>query len=85
MAMSFHVGRSRGYQKVPAGPKESKVDFTPQVSEVKEKLPQVFMAKKGGKVLHIQSSCRYLVERELFAMDWSSSCMSGSAKSSKIA
>ena len=83
MAMSFHVGRSHGYEKVPAGPKESKVDFTPQVSEVKEKLPHVFMAKKEGKVLHIDSSCRYLVNREILAMSWCSIC--GPAKSSKMA
>ena len=54
MAMSFHIGRSRGYPKVPAGPAESKV----QVPEVKEKFPQVFMAKiRQGparpKLLHI--------------------------------
>ena len=85
MAMSFYIGRSRGYPKVPVGPAESKVDFAPQVPEVKEKLPEVFMAKKCGKVLHTQNSCRYLAEREVLAMDWCSRCMSCSAKSSKIA
>ena len=81
MAMSFHIGRSRGCPKVPAGPAESKV----QVPEVKEKFPQVFMAKKCGKVLHAQSSCTYLAQREPLAMDWCSRCTSCSAKSSKIA
>ena len=83
MAMSYYAGRSRGYQEVPAGPKESKVDFTPQVSEVSEKLPQVIMTKKEGKVLHFDSSCRHLVGREIQAMNWCSTC--GSAKTSKVA
>ena len=83
MAMSYYAGRSRGYQEVPAGPKEPKVDFTPQVSEVKERLPHVYMSKKEGKVLHIDISCRYLVGRENLAMNWCSTC--GSAKTSKMA
>jgi hypothetical protein len=85
MAMSFHIGRSRGYPKVPAGPAESKVDFAPQVPEFKEKFPQVFMAKKCGKVLHTEDSCRYSAERDSLAMNWCSRCMSCSAKCSKIA
>ena len=78
IAMSFHLGRTR----FESQPKQTN---SHQASEVNEKLPQVFMAKKGGKVLHIQSSCRHLVERELLAIDWCSTCVSGSAKSSKIA
>ena len=75
MAMSSYAGRSRGFEEVP---KKCKGEFTPQVSEVK-----VFMAKKGGKVLHTQSSCRYLVEREFLAIDWCCSC--GSGRGSKMA
>ena len=83
MAMSYYAGRSRGYQEVPAGQKKSKVDFAPQVAEVSEKLPHVFMTKKEGKVLHLDSSCRHLVARETQAMNWCSTC--GSAKTSKVA
>ena len=75
MAMSYYAGRSRGYEEVP---KKRKGEFIPQVSEVK-----VFMAKKGGKVIHTQSSCRYLAEREILAIDWCCSC--GSGKGSKMA
>ena len=75
MAMSYYAGRTRGYEEVP---QKCKGEFIPRKSEIK-----VFMAKKGGKVLHTQSSCRYLVEREILAIDWCCSC--GSAKSSKRA
>jgi len=85
MAMSFHMGRSRGFPKVPAGPAESKVGLAPQVPEVKVKFPQVFMAKKCGKVLHTEDSCTYLIEREHLAMNWCTRCTSCSAKCSKIA
>ena len=47
--------------------------------------PSVHGQKKCGKVLHTESSCRYLAEREALAMDWCSRCMSCSAKCSKIA
>ena len=57
--------------------------FAPQVAEVSEKLPHVFMTKKEGKVLHLDSSCRHLVARETQAMNWCSTC--GSAKTSKVA
>ena len=74
MAMSYYAGRSRGFEEVP---KKCKGEFTPQVSEV-----TAFMAKKGGKVLHPQSSCRYLVGRETLAIDWCCTC--GPGKSSKM-
>ena len=74
MAMSYYAGRSRGFEEVP---KKCKGEFTSQVSELK-----FFMAKKEGKVLHTQSSCRYLVNREILAMDWCCSC--GSGKGSKM-
>ena len=85
---SFHVGRSHGYQKIPEGPKDSKVDelkaVPPQVSEVKDGLPQVFMCK-NGKLLHIQGSCRYQNEVDVVAMNWCSTCKKLYPKSSKIA
>ena len=85
---SFHVGRVHGYQKIPEGQKESKVDevtdVPPQVYEVKDVPPQVFMARKG-KVLHIRSTCSYLNEFDLVAMNWCTSCRKLLAKRSKIA
>ena len=74
MAMSYYAGRSRGYEEVP---QKCNDKFAPQQSEVK-----VFMAKKGGKVLHTHSSCRYLVDRDSIAIDWCSSC--GSGKGNKM-
>ena len=48
MAMSFHMGRSRGSPKVLAGPAESKVDLAPQVPEVKVKFPLSVHGKKNA-------------------------------------
>jgi hypothetical protein len=85
---SFHLGRVHGYQKIPEGPKDSKVDevkdVPPQVDEVNEVLPEVFMAKQG-KALHTTSSCRYLKPDQLVHMSWCTSCTKHWGKRSKMA
>ena len=86
--VSFHFGRFHGFQKVPEGHKESKVDevndVSPQVYKVKDALPQVFMTRKGT-VLHSTSSCSYLDGPDTVAMNWCTSCKKVLAKRSKIA
>ena len=75
MAMSYYAGRTRGFEEVQP---KCKDEFISRKSEIK-----VFMAKKGGKVLHAQSSCRYLKDRETLAIDWCCGC--GSGNDSKMA
>ena len=54
--VSFHFGRFHGFQKVPEGHKESKVEEVNDVHpQVKDVLPQVFMTRKGT-VLHVNNT-----------------------------